>query len=63
MKEIRESAVAGSWYPGNPDALSRDIKGYLENAKREKIEGEVVGLVSPHAGYVYSGQRPPMPTN
>ena len=56
MKEIREPAVAGSWYPGNPDLLSRDIKGYLENARMEKIEGEIVGLVSPHAGYVYSGQ-------
>jgi AmmeMemoRadiSam system protein B/AmmeMemoRadiSam system protein A len=56
MGEIRESAVAGSWYPKNPDILSRDIKGYLENAKKEKIEGEIVGMVSPHAGYVYSGQ-------
>ncbi len=56
MGEIRESAVAGTWYPGNPDVLSRDVKGYLEKAKKEKIEGEIVALVSPHAGYVYSGQ-------
>jgi AmmeMemoRadiSam system protein B/AmmeMemoRadiSam system protein A len=56
MKEIREPAVAGSWYPGNPEVLSRDVKRYLENVKREKVEGEVVGLVSPHAGYMYSGQ-------
>lgn len=56
MREIRESAVAGTWYPGDPDILSRDVKGYLEKAKKEKIEGEIIGLVSPHAGYVYSGQ-------
>jgi hypothetical protein len=56
MREIRESAVAGTWYPGDPDVLSRDVKGYLDKAKKEKIEGEIVALVSPHAGYVYSGQ-------
>ncbi len=56
MKEIREPAVAGAFYPDKPEILSRDVKKYLENAKKEKIEGEVVGLVSPHAGYMYSGQ-------
>ena len=55
MKEIREPAVAGSWYPGDPNILSRDVRHYLEDAKREKIEGEIVALISPHAGYAYSG--------
>jgi len=56
MKEIREPAVAGAFYPDNPDVLSRDLKRYLENAKKEKLEGEIVALISPHAGYMYSGQ-------
>jgi AmmeMemoRadiSam system protein B/AmmeMemoRadiSam system protein A len=56
MKEIREPAVAGSWYPGSPEILSRDVKHYLENVKRQKVEGEIIALVSPHAGYMYSGQ-------
>jgi AmmeMemoRadiSam system protein B/AmmeMemoRadiSam system protein A len=56
MEAIREPAVAGSWYPDNPDALSQAIKRYLDNAEKEKIEGKVIGLVSPHAGYIYSGQ-------
>ncbi len=56
MKENREPAVAGMFYPDQPDTLTRDIKGYLENAKKEKIEGEIIALVSPHAGYLYSGQ-------
>ena len=56
MKEMREPALAGSWYPGDPEILSRDVKRYLENAKKEKVEGEIVALVSPHAGYMYSGQ-------
>ena len=56
MKEIREPAVAGAFYPDKPEILSRDVKKYIENAKKEKIEGEIVALVSPHAGYMYSGQ-------
>jgi AmmeMemoRadiSam system protein B/AmmeMemoRadiSam system protein A len=56
MEEIREPAVAGTFYPERPDILSRDVKGYLDNAKKEKIEGEIIALVSPHAGYMYSGQ-------
>jgi AmmeMemoRadiSam system protein B/AmmeMemoRadiSam system protein A len=56
MKEIREPVVAGAFYPDKPEILSRDVKRYLENAKKEKIEGDIVALVSPHAGYMYSGQ-------
>src|SRR4030066_2209193 len=56
MKEVREPVFAGSWYPGNPEVLSRDIQRYLGDAKKEKVEGEIVALVSPHAGYTYSGQ-------
>jgi MEMO1 family protein len=56
MKEIREPAVAGTFYPGREDILTRDVKRYIENAQKEKIEGEIVALISPHAGYMYSGQ-------
>jgi AmmeMemoRadiSam system protein B/AmmeMemoRadiSam system protein A len=56
MKEIREPAVAGAFYPDKPEVLSQDVKRYLENAKKEKVEGDIVALISPHAGYMYSGQ-------
>ena len=39
MQEIREPAVSGMFYPDRPEILSRDVKKYLENAKREKIDG------------------------
>ncbi|MBI4303479.1 MAG: AmmeMemoRadiSam system protein B [Chloroflexi bacterium] len=49
----REPVVAGQFYPGSPDRLRAMIKGMVdEKAAKE----EVIGLVSPHAGYVYSGQ-------
>lgn len=53
-KEYRASPHAGTWYPGTREQLTATIEGFLKNA-RAKVHGEVYGLVSPHAGYVYSG--------
>lgn len=52
---IRESVIAGSWYPAEPDRLKRQINGYLSAANPNSIEGELFGIISPHAGYMYSG--------
>jgi AmmeMemoRadiSam system protein B len=56
MEDIREPAVAGAFYPSNPNVLSDDITGYLKKAEKEAIEGNIIALISPHAGYSYSGQ-------
>ena len=55
-KNVRESPIAGSWYPGDRTRLTNDIKGYLAQVPEHKIKGDVIALISPHAGYVYSGQ-------
>lgn len=55
-KKIRKSAIAGTWYPGNPETLTGDIRKYLDKIPEQAVEGPVVGIVSPHAGYIYSGQ-------
>jgi AmmeMemoRadiSam system protein B len=52
---IRQSVIAGSWYPGQPDALRRTLAGYLADAEKVELEGELKALISPHAGYAYSG--------
>jgi len=52
---IRQSVIAGAWYPGQPDALRRTLQSYLANAKKVELEGELKALISPHAGYAYSG--------
>ncbi|OQX86907.1 hypothetical protein B6D60_05195 [candidate division KSB1 bacterium 4484_87] len=54
-QDIRKAVVAGSWYSSNPDELREEISSYLENAKLAHISGEILALVSPHAGYAYSG--------
>jgi AmmeMemoRadiSam system protein B/AmmeMemoRadiSam system protein A len=53
-QEYRASQYAGSWYPGNEAQLREAIAGFMDNA-RSKVHGEIYGLVSPHAGYIYSG--------
>ena len=51
----RKPAVAGSFYPSNPQRLGEMIDGYMKEAKGAPSAGEIVGVLSPHAGYVYSG--------
>ena len=49
---IRNPIVAGMFYPGSASLLKQKIGEFIdENATKE----DVVGLVSPHAGYMYSG--------
>lgn len=55
VEKIRESVIAGTWYSDQPEILENEIRKYLSQAKASSIEGELVGLVSPHAGYRYSG--------
>ncbi|UCE19438.1 MAG: AmmeMemoRadiSam system protein B [Gemmatimonadota bacterium] len=54
-REIRKSVIAGSWYPGDREELSAVVDGYLSKAPDETVEGELVALIAPHAGYRYSG--------
>lgn len=50
---VRLPAVAGAFYPGDPNILTHMIDGYLAEAVR--LEPEPSILIAPHAGYVYSG--------
>ncbi len=52
---VRPSPIAGSWYPSNPVLLSSEIKNFVEQANPPRLPGKVLGLISPHAGYFYSG--------
>jgi AmmeMemoRadiSam system protein B len=52
---IRPAAVAGSWYPGEPEMLDAEVRRYLAAASVSTPGGRLVGLVAPHAGLRYSG--------
>ncbi len=56
MKVIREPAVSGSFYPDDPSLLRKTVERYLNQAEIEIGGHDPIGLISPHAGYIYSGQ-------
>lgn len=56
MNTVREPQVAGMFYPSNPHELSEVINGFLDEVKLDRKYNHVAGIISPHAGYVYSGQ-------
>lgn len=53
--QVRPPAVAGSFYPGDADRLTRSVEGYLEQASPADCDTAPKALIVPHAGYVYSG--------
>src|SRR5882762_5098514 len=51
---VRKAAVAGSWYPGTAPALAAAVDRHLVKADHDVV-GDLVALISPHAGLMYSG--------
>jgi AmmeMemoRadiSam system protein B len=54
--KIRHQQVAGYFYPAEKEKLKQDIALLLQVAKPEKAFNKIFGIVSPHAGYIYSGK-------
>ena len=52
----RNPVVAGSFYPGDSSILKNMINDYLQKAIIKDDQRDILGVISPHAGYVYSGQ-------
>jgi MEMO1 family protein len=55
LKDVRASILAGTWYPGTPDALTKTVQGYLSEARAPRPDGRLKAIIVPHAGYRYSG--------
>jgi AmmeMemoRadiSam system protein B len=52
-QNVRNASHAGSWYTDNEDALRKQLDKFLEKANVTDMEARAV--ISPHAGYSYSG--------
>jgi AmmeMemoRadiSam system protein B len=50
---LRRAAVAGQFYPSDPLELRRVVAGYIAAGK--PLEARAPIIISPHAGYVFSG--------
>jgi len=52
-QKVRPPAVAGLFYPDNPEELREMIKGYLAQAGNDIPAPKAI--IAPHAGFIYSG--------
>jgi AmmeMemoRadiSam system protein B len=55
MLDIRPSPISGTWYDGNPRKLAARVDEYLSAAELPEIKGNIIAVIAPHAGHVYSG--------
>ena len=53
--DVRQPAVAGAFYPGEAEELRDQVQSLLATSPSENAPRAHVGIVAPHAGYVYSG--------
>ncbi len=56
QSRVRPPAVAGGFYPGEPNELSSMVKELLARAHQKKLPGPAVAIIVPHAGYIFSGE-------
>lgn len=54
MKTIKQPAVAGLFYPAEPETLHRQVREFIA-AARNVTTPTPKALIAPHAGYIYSG--------
>jgi len=54
-QKTRQAAVVGTFYPSEPDMLATMVDNFLAKAVIPVINDPIVALISPHAGYQFSG--------
>ena len=52
----RQPFAAGKFYPADEETLKKDISQYFETCKKSPEDWKVRAIISPHAGYVFSGK-------
>lgn len=55
-EDIKEPSVAGAFYPADGKTLKEMVDGFLAGAEKQPDDGKLIALISPHAGYQFSGQ-------
>jgi AmmeMemoRadiSam system protein B/AmmeMemoRadiSam system protein A len=55
-ESVRQSALAGAWYPGERQELATYLDELLDAAGGKPAQGVIRALIVPHAGYAYSGE-------
>ena len=55
MTNVRPTAVAGAFYPGDAKDLSQMLDHFIEQAQPPALRQPPKAIIAPHAGYIYSG--------
>ncbi|MBI4709555.1 MAG: AmmeMemoRadiSam system protein B, partial [Nitrospirae bacterium] len=53
--KVKEPSVAGAFYPADAKNLKEMVDGFLLAAEYKPVDGRLIALISPHAGYEFSG--------
>lgn len=53
---VRQPVVAGSFYPGDAKSLNKELNYYFSLVEDKTPDNNLVAIISPHAGYMYSGE-------
>jgi len=54
-QKIKSPNVSGQFYDANPEKLSKGIESFIQDSKVDSYDKFIDVLISPHAGYMYSG--------
>ena len=57
QERVRKPAVAGYFYPKDKEELTKTVDDFILSVKQKQIAGKILGLMSPHAGYVFSENK------
>ncbi len=52
---LRKAIFAGSFYDSSPSRLKQEIENWINTSRIPALKEEIMGVISPHAGYMYSG--------
>ncbi|MBL7158588.1 MAG: AmmeMemoRadiSam system protein B [Candidatus Omnitrophica bacterium] len=53
--QTKEADLAGKWYDSSGDRLEAELDLYIKDARLPAVDGKIIAMLSPHAGYAYSG--------
>ncbi len=54
-EDVKEPSVAGTFYPSDEKTLTTMVNSFLAAAENKQVDGKLIALISPHAGYQFSG--------
>lgn len=57
-EKVKYPNVSGQFYPSSKESLSSQIDNFFEKVKFDSdlADKDILAIISPHAGYIYSGQ-------